>query len=343
MSKVLVTEGHLNNIAEAIRSKNGAATTYRPGDMAAAIQALDTSGIHPTGTKNITANGTHDVVQFASANVNVQPILQTKTATVNGDVEPDSGYDGLSKVTVNVQPNLQSKTVTENGTVTPDSGYDGLSSVVVNVQGGGGASNVLFGDGVPSQSLGSDGDYYIRSGVADNKFIRIDISKAARGTDYNFSYYGSRAISIVCKDESNNEIEISPYIVAQYYWYGNSLVPQGTDRGVFRANIRSYIENNGLPGHYAAEYSIPNGWSIYKIKLTRRDSTAYKDYWRSFDVYQCDENGNNISLLLSEQNLTESDWADYNSFTEFTPTGQLVDVQVRHEVYEKQSGVWVSI
>lgn len=108
MSKVLVTESHLNNIAEAIRSKNGASTTYRPGDMAAAIEALDTSGIHPTGTKNIAQNGTHDVTQYASANVNVQP-------------------------------NLQSKTVTENGTVTPDQGYDGLSSVVVNVSGGGAA------------------------------------------------------------------------------------------------------------------------------------------------------------------------------------------------------------
>ena len=28
--------------------------------------------------------------------------LQTKTATINGDVEPDTGYYGLSKVTVNV-------------------------------------------------------------------------------------------------------------------------------------------------------------------------------------------------------------------------------------------------
>lgn len=59
--------------------------------------------------------------------------LQTKTITENGTVEPDNGYDGFSEVVVNVQPTLQSKTVTENGTVTPDQGYNGLSSVVVNV------------------------------------------------------------------------------------------------------------------------------------------------------------------------------------------------------------------
>lgn len=70
MSKVLVTESHLNSIAEAIRSKNGTSTTYRPGDMAAAIQAIPT-GITPTGTLNISENGTYDVTQYASASVNI--------------------------------------------------------------------------------------------------------------------------------------------------------------------------------------------------------------------------------------------------------------------------------
>lgn len=87
----------------------------------------------PTGEVEITANGTHDVSGKASATVNVQPKLQEKIATANGEVTPDAAYEGLSKVTVNVQPKLQEKSVTANGEVTPDSGFQGLSKVTVNV------------------------------------------------------------------------------------------------------------------------------------------------------------------------------------------------------------------
>ena len=102
MSKAIITESYLTGIANAIRAKLGVQDTYTPPQMAAAIESIPTGGITPTGTKQITQNGTHDVTEYASANVNVQPNLQSKTATQNGTVTPDQGYDGLSSVVVDV-------------------------------------------------------------------------------------------------------------------------------------------------------------------------------------------------------------------------------------------------
>ena len=54
MSKVLVSEENLTNIANAIREKNGETTTYKPRDMAGAIQNIFGGG--STVTKGIVIN-----------------------------------------------------------------------------------------------------------------------------------------------------------------------------------------------------------------------------------------------------------------------------------------------
>lgn len=169
MSKVLVTEEYLSQIANAIRSKLGGSTQYRPGDMAAAVLSIPTGGITPTGTKNITQNGTHDVTEFASANVYVQP-------------------------------NLQSKTATQNGTVTPDQGYDGLSSVVVDVSGGGG--NIAWNEPIVrnwdfSNPLNTRGQQSYSGVAAINGWVCVSGTTCVigtggiyvRGTETNMYYW----------------------------------------------------------------------------------------------------------------------------------------------------------
>lgn len=52
--------------------------------------------INPNGVE-LSTQGT-----YVDKNIQVVPTLQEKTVTTNGDITPDSGYAGLSKVTVNV-------------------------------------------------------------------------------------------------------------------------------------------------------------------------------------------------------------------------------------------------
>lgn len=148
MGKVLITEQYLQDIADAIRRKNSSIEIYTPGEMAGAIMEIET-GIIPTGTKQIAANGTHDVTQYASANVqvpNTYVAADEGKVVSNGALVAQTGttitqngtYDTTEndEVTVTVSGGgavLQSKTAVRNGTITPDVGYDGLSRVVVNV------------------------------------------------------------------------------------------------------------------------------------------------------------------------------------------------------------------
>lgn len=106
MANVLVRESSLQGIADAIRAKNGTQNTYKPDEMADAIEAISGGGITPTGTIEITQNGTHNVTNYASANVNVQtgsaPVINPLSITENGTYTAPTGVDGYSPITVNV-------------------------------------------------------------------------------------------------------------------------------------------------------------------------------------------------------------------------------------------------
>lgn len=107
MANVLVQESSLQDIADAIRTKNGTQNTYKPAQMADAIEAISGGGITPTGTMNITTNGTHDVTSYASASVAV-PTGTTPTGTKqvsitqNGTTTEDVTNYANVEITANV-------------------------------------------------------------------------------------------------------------------------------------------------------------------------------------------------------------------------------------------------
>lgn len=107
MAKVLITEQYLDDIADAIRVKAETTDTFFPSEMAQAIMGIDTTGFTPTGTIPITSNGTYDVTNYASAEVNVPtgPSVNNQNKSVNPtesqqSITADSGYTGLGTVTV---------------------------------------------------------------------------------------------------------------------------------------------------------------------------------------------------------------------------------------------------
>lgn len=220
------------------------AVIYIDGYLPVTVEAIPSEYVIPQGTVTITSNGTTDVTNYASAEVNVQPNLQSKTvsASTSGQtITADSGYDGLSEVTIN-QIMLQSKTVSANDveaqTITADSGYTGLNSVTVN-----------------------------KIKLKNSKFAIPSEQKQIIGTDYNSSKE-TVVISIDTTINANDNYTISPSLIIGHYYHitgtvnGETVDVTGilphasTGSIVIIKNVRIRTDSQ-----YATPVSIYNGTS----------------------------------------------------------------------------------
>lgn len=110
----------LTAIANSIRGKTGESSTMTLDQMPTKITNIPT-GITPTGTINITTNGTHDVTNYASANVSVGSVNTYKIAT--GTITPNSGHMYIThnlnstKLIVMVQGRINTKITSQYKTI----------------------------------------------------------------------------------------------------------------------------------------------------------------------------------------------------------------------------------
>lgn len=120
MAKKLYEEYNIQDIADAIREKTGSTDKYSTDEMAYAIRSISASGEGGIDTSDDTVMPevllqgmtAHDaqgrqivgtIPTYECDTDGVDQLFQEKTVTENGEVTPDEGYLGLSKVSVDVQ------------------------------------------------------------------------------------------------------------------------------------------------------------------------------------------------------------------------------------------------
>ena len=214
--RVAITESLLDTLADAISTKSGESTPLTLAEMTDAVNGISA----PTGTININSNGTHNVLQYATAEVNVPsgaatlqsksrsytPTESAQTETVSADV----GYDGLSSVDVSVDAISSSyvgtgvtrcgdSDVTQNGlTIEADAGYYENGAVFLLDQGAVNAPTATKGavsshsvDVTPSVSYHEG---WITDGSRSGTAVSVSASELVSGT-YNVTSSGNKDVT----------------------------------------------------------------------------------------------------------------------------------------------------
>ena len=206
MTKVLLTESYLDDIADAIREKRGVLTEYKPSQMAGAIMDIDTHDTHDatasagdvlTGKTAYIATG-----KVSGTMPNQGAIAGTIDAEHPSYTVPEGYHSGLGTVSADVATTLEveayvgrirklaPKTITENGTYkAEDDNVGGYSQVTVNVAGAEVETVSFYG-----WTYGGYSAYAMLKRIDGAVFGKVAISgnnEVLTGSLISFSYYGN--------------------------------------------------------------------------------------------------------------------------------------------------------
>lgn len=98
MSTVVTDDKYYHEIGDAIRFKNGKETKYPPSAMAKAIEEIPSGGIIPSGSVNLTEEGSYDVTEKEQAIVDMSATRAALAEAVTSkgiDTLPDSSFDTI--------------------------------------------------------------------------------------------------------------------------------------------------------------------------------------------------------------------------------------------------------
>lgn len=279
-----------------------------------------------------------DVVHIHSIEIVIPPNIESLEVVSNGTYSDDE-IDGYMPVYVEVpSPPLQIKAVTTNGDVVPDSGYYGLSKVSVNVV------SVLEGTTVPDDSVGLDGEYfiqYINVCRLNGQYIDTGI-EANTAYGFKISFYQKTLKnsyqSILSGDTDNFTIGALNSLVNIYLWErssskGNKPVSDSYLNTIEKNPVTGVCTING-DSYYTSIGTLQT--NATHVKLNTNVAGRQADIVFSELVLYDSSGGELCHLIVRESDIYDTvSETVYSVGTEFSNT--------YNATYKKISGHWTKL